>query len=675
MKEKLIACMLTVLFLTVVFIVPVRIVVLVDDMESLIPERQNQLAQATVVLVDESHNPAFGFTHDGLLANLTTDLESHGYDVDNMTSWNEDILFSADVVIIPIPTVAYSMDEYYALHHFVAKGGGLFIMGDVPSGSEADELALEFGFHFSVNALVDLDNNYGVSNYWIRWNRVSNFGNHPITSGLSNVTTFLGHGIVQYPGTGVPLLMMDADENSTYQTSGEFSSGTAGIVALEYPWGLGRIVVTGDSNQFWSLDFTMDGTEEYYEGDNDLLARNIIDWLAGATIPETIIVFDESHNAQFRTGTMTHYIDVLFDETQNPAYGIDNNDNNQYGYAEDGSPYGDLAAYLEGNNMGVDKMTLWDYHTVGISDVLVMVNPSTLYDQYDMETLRYAVRSGLGLLLLGEHGISLHDGAVQIAELFDVEFYDGTISDTDENYNANPAWVLMDESNLADHPSLNGVHEFVYFGSGGFRTVPDGTQTILSTDDDSSAEWYSGLEPPGAPSPRNVPCAIAFQYGRGRVMMLADASPFYNGLDQFLEFGNNSLFAVSAIRWLAEGRCFHQYWWGAQELRNQGYGVVTMTRMNSTFLDGSNVLILAAPQDAYSAADKAVIDDYVSVQGNGLFLISEFGVPNSVINNIAGEYGITMSSLFFEDNDDYIDTLNHAHFLLDEYNIQAHVIT
>ena len=142
--------------------------------------------------------------------------------------------------------------------------------------------------------------------------------------------------------------MMDADENSTYLTSGVFSSGTAAMVALEYPLGLGRIVVTGESNQFWSLDITMDGTEEYFEGDNDLLARNIIAWLAGATIPENIIVFDESHNAQRKIGTYSSAIDVLFDESESPAYGIDNNDNDVYGWSEDFSWCGDLAAYLEG---------------------------------------------------------------------------------------------------------------------------------------------------------------------------------------------------------------------------------------------------------------------------------------------------------------------------------------
>ncbi|MFW9794170.1 MAG: DUF4350 domain-containing protein, partial [Candidatus Thorarchaeota archaeon] len=628
MKDQLVVSMLIVLFLSVLFFVPVGLVQ--NESVSVELVKDIELAQATVVLFDESHDPYGSFTHDLWFSNFTTDLQAEGYTIDNMTSWDEDKLFAADVVIIPVPTVAYTMDEYYALHHFIAKGGGLFIIGDIPSVSEVEALANLFGFYFSTVELADSDNNYGVVN-WIRWNRVSNFGNHPITTGVSNVTTFLGHGIIQYPGTGVPLLMMDADENSTYGSSGNLASGAAAMVAIEYPGGLGRIVVTGDSNQFWSLDFSGDGSEEYYEGDNDILARNIIDWLAGATVPETIIVFDETHTALMRSGTISRQYNILFDETQNPAYEIDINGNLVYGFSDDGSQYGDLASYLEGSYMDVDRMTSWDPLDVGLSDVMIMVNPSTLYGQYECNSLKYYVRGGNGLLLIGERGASLASGAAQIAELFGVEFYDGMISDADDNYASNTAWVLFDESNLADHPSLNGVHEVVCFGGGGFRTVPDGAQVIISTDDDSSAEWYSGYEPPGSPSPRNVPFAIAFQYGKGRVMMLADASVFYSGLDQFLEFGNNSLFGINAIRWLAEGATFHNYWFGAQELRNQGYGTMTMIQMNSTFLEGSDALIIGAPQDAYAAADKAIIDDYVSVQGNGLFLIGEHGSSNPVV--------------------------------------------
>ncbi|MFW9787655.1 MAG: DUF4350 domain-containing protein [Candidatus Thorarchaeota archaeon] len=672
MKDKVVVCTLIVLFLSVSFLVPIRVVQ--ETKEPLVAEKQIEVAQAQMVLFDESHVPYGSFTHDLWFSNFTSDLEAEGYTVDNMTSWDENTLMSADVVIIAVPTVAYSMNEFYTLHNFLAKGGGFFLIGDIPSVSEAAALAELFGFYFSATELQDSDNHYGPLN-WIQWDRVSNFGNHPITTGVSNLTTYLGHGIIEYPGLGVPLMMMDADENSTYAGSGDYSSGTAAMVAIEYPGGLGRMVVTADSNQFWSIDFNGDGDEEYYEGDNDLLARNIINWLSSAPIPEDIIVFDESHNAQRRTGVTSKHFNILFDESESPEWGIDNNDNGIYGWAEDSSWYGDLAAFLEGSGMSVDKMSTWDWVTAASSDVLVLVDPDTLYDTSDAEVLRSLVAQGLGLLLLGDRGTWIGDGAVQIAELFGVDFYDGTLSDSDENYNANEVWILMDGTNLADHPSLSGVSEVGLIATGGFNNFPIDTEIILSSDTDSSSGWFE--EPPGSPSAEGVPSAIAFQYGRGRVMMIADSGMFANGNDEFLEFGNNSLFAINAIRWLAEGTTFLDYYHCANELRNQGYGVMAMIEFSSSFLEGTDALVLANPILFYSEGEKTVIDEYVSVQGNGLLMLGDVGGPVSSLRDFAADYGIIFDGLgsSLVDEDDFVEPSIHDLFQLDEFNLQSHYLT
>ena len=230
------------------------------------------------------------------------------------------------------------MDEYYVLEHFVAKGGGLFIISDNPTGTSADELANEFDFYFHQYHLQDNDD-YIVNPFWIQWDRVSNFGNHPITDGVSSVSTYLGFGIDSYPGVAVPILMMDADDNSEYSI-GFLSCGTAAIVASEYATGLGRIVVAGDIHQFGAGDVDTSGTIDYYQGDNDLLARNIIHWLADATIPENIIVFDETHNPLQRIDSLATNIEVVFDETQNPFY-------------QTASTYGILDSYLVGDNLDV----------------------------------------------------------------------------------------------------------------------------------------------------------------------------------------------------------------------------------------------------------------------------------------------------------------------------------
>ena len=282
---------------------------------------------------------------------------------------------------------------------------------------------------------------------------------------------------------------------------------------------------------------------------------------------------------------------------------------------------------------------------------------------------------GTGLLLIGEVGSFLGAGAAQIAGLFGVEFYDGALNDSDDNIDTNERFRL-DESNLADHPSLNGVHEIGYFFGGGFRTVPDNAVAILSSDDDSSSGWYN--EPPGSPSPRDVPCAIGFQYGEGRVMMIADSNVFTNTpINPFLEYGNNSLFAVSALSWLGQGKEIGGFWYGAQTLRDQGYGVMAMRRFSASFLEGSDALVLPVNLDFYSASEKDVIDDYVSVQGNGLFLLCESTSRGDSVRDLATDYGIIYESLgaHLEDTDNPAHQSADYIFLLDEQNIRTHPIT
>ncbi|MGY5864521.1 MAG: hypothetical protein RTV41_07935 [Candidatus Thorarchaeota archaeon] len=656
MKDKLIICTFVVLLFSVSFIVPLGIVTVGHDTESRILEEQHELAQATVVLIDESHIPGGGFTHDDGLANLTSDLEAHGYSVENMSTWSESLLFSAHVVVIPVPMVEYSLDEYYVLERFVAKGGGLFIIGDNPTGTTADELANEFDFSFYQYYLQDNDD-YVVNPFWIQWDRVSNFGNHPITDGVSSVSTYLGFGINSYPGVAVPILMMDADDNSEYST-GFLSCGTAAIVASEYATGLGRIVVAGDIHQFGAGDVDTSGTIDYYQGDNDLLARNIIHWLADATIPENIIVFDETHNPLQSIDSLATNIEVVFDETQSPFY-------------QTTSTYNILVSYLEGNNLDTAYENVFDPIDFSGAEVIVLGNPQTTYPESQAIFIMSEVARGAGLLLIGDAGTVLGMGAVQIAEQFGVEFYDGGLNDTDDYYDS-PNRFRMDGSNLAEHPSLNGVHEVGYIYGSGFRTVPDNAVTILSTDDDSSSGWTD--EPPGSPSPRDVPCAIAFQYGAGRVMMIADGGMF---TATYLGHGNNSLFAISAMRWLAQGKSLRHYWYGAQALRNQGYGVMSMKQFNATVLEGTDALILPVSMDPYLGVEKTIIEEYVTVDGNGLFLIGEASFYGDDIRDIATDYGIYFDSLgtTLEDEDDYASTSFYNRFLLDSGNIQTHAIT
>ena len=97
----------------------------------------------------------YDMTHDDMMLNFSTDLESQGYNVDNMTTWNSNQIMQADVVIITVNYLEYTIEEFYNLHSFVTKGGGLFILGDCGTFSFWDELADSFGVTFSSTALYD----------------------------------------------------------------------------------------------------------------------------------------------------------------------------------------------------------------------------------------------------------------------------------------------------------------------------------------------------------------------------------------------------------------------------------------------------------------------------------------------------------------------------------------
>ena len=100
------------------------------EKESNIKPKSNQSGKT--ILFDESHEPVpiWDLTHDKMMQNLSTDLASEGYTIDNMSTWNVNQIMLADVIIISVNTLEYTNDELYILHNFVSKGGGLFIIGN-----------------------------------------------------------------------------------------------------------------------------------------------------------------------------------------------------------------------------------------------------------------------------------------------------------------------------------------------------------------------------------------------------------------------------------------------------------------------------------------------------------------------------------------------------------------
>jgi hypothetical protein len=104
---------------------------------------------------------------------------------------------------------------------------------------------------------------------------------------------------------------------------------------------------------------------------------------------------------------------------------------------------------------------------------------------------------------------------------------------------------------------------------------------------------------------------------------------------------------------------------------------MSMKQFNATVLEGTDALILPVSMDPYLGVEKTIIEEYVTVDGNGLFLIGEASFYGDDIRDIATDYGIYFDSLgtTLEDEDDYASTSFYNRFLLGSGNIQTHAIT
>lgn len=654
-----------------------------------VQENSKAPLQGGIILFDESHTPGGTPAHTitGAYASFAADLTGQGYTVQAMSTWDANTLMTASVLVTVNPQVVYTVAERLDIHTFLAQGGGLFIIGESTGSGFADELADWYNVTFASDWLADY-NDHGPSTMNIYWDKVSNFGHHFITSGVTHLQTYSGAGLLYYPLGATPLMIMDVDEYSRYFISGNLASGMAGMVAFDYQYGVGRVVVTGDSDQFSDNDADANIILNYDEGSNALLARNIIEWLSHASIPSKWIVYDESHSPQNTMSTVPSGFSVVFDESHGQGFLIDANNNGIYGHSDDDSGYGDWARSLEANGFTVSNMSTWNPVTVMSADVLIVGNSyyvgSDVWSQSEIDDLHNFVRFGGSVLFLGEQTTQLWPGFRDVVKTFGVEFFDGAISDSDDYYTPYDYWVKFDGNNLAaDHPILNGVKEVPHIWGNALNKTPAGATTLLVTDNDGTAGWYT--TPTGSPSPQNQPCMTAFSYGQGRVIVGGDAHLFVNNsaVGFILPYGNVSTLSISLVRWLSEtGYTYGSFYNVRQALVGAGYGVVTMFEFPNSFTGvvtpgRPDALIISQAFTQYSAVERNMLKSYVENDGGSLFLIGDFVSPGWVFE-IFGDFGLNYTtSQFLRDMDDNFGEVyfNLSDIIYNASNFGTHDIT
>jgi len=230
--------------------------------------------QGGVVFIDRAH----GDTSTSPV--VTQELvQSVGFDVAESTTFPSD-LTPYSVLILDVPSWAYSADEIDGIVQFVAAGGGLLVLGEYSEGTGAiantvDPLLANFGYSV-------VEENSGGGPYRRSDGRILDL---PVTH-VPNLIQQVNAGwvaTVTYPAGGAPFIL-----------SGGYGDVPAGTpVAAAGGYYAGRVVVTGD-NDF--IDPTAsEGT------DSAALLQNMLTWLANESPQPVCFSSFEDERSPFTT--------------------------------------------------------------------------------------------------------------------------------------------------------------------------------------------------------------------------------------------------------------------------------------------------------------------------------------------------------------------------------------
>lgn len=240
-----------------------------------------------VIVFDEKH------TLNGSLANhisplksysiLVDMLEASGYIVKSLnTTLTYEALKNITVLVLPPPTVKYTVQEIEALDMWVKEGGSLLVLAEWGNFSTYLEDVVAV-FNVKVKSvdnndvIVDPENSLTLNNMpynvWFYIGRSQLNTTSPILSGVSRLEFYGATTLDFEKGSALAF----TSNNAKWLYSGDVEGREPLIVALEY--GKGRVVIIGDSDIFSNEDLDGDGEVNLFDSDNEILALNIFSWL------------------------------------------------------------------------------------------------------------------------------------------------------------------------------------------------------------------------------------------------------------------------------------------------------------------------------------------------------------------------------------------------------------
>jgi hypothetical protein len=235
---------------------------------------------SVTVAFDESHTPLQRVSVE--YSAFFSYLEKFGYittTIPDATTITPELLATFDVLVIPCSQASYTNEELNALEDWVNNGGRLLLISDYGPFNYVSNIAMRFNVVLAQDKLRDTDNHI-VEDFWIYFNG-SNVSWELKNEGIKYVEVYASDGIISAPSDEIKLIITDTD-GTTIWNNGTLASGVSVMSAFDRgSIGFGRMIIICDSN-IWdsSRDTDGDGINNFYDGDNYLLAIKSIKWLS-----------------------------------------------------------------------------------------------------------------------------------------------------------------------------------------------------------------------------------------------------------------------------------------------------------------------------------------------------------------------------------------------------------
>jgi hypothetical protein len=336
------------------------------------------------------------------------------------------------------------------------------------------------------------------------------------------------------------------------------------------------------------------------------------------------------------------------------------------------SGYTDFASYIcENYGFAITTMNVWDEALVSSCDVLVAGSggtpPITSYSGAEINFIKNFVASGGGLLVETDWS-QWGNNTVELLGTFGfARNYTGpVIADTDDN-GGDRNQPIYGAGNIANHSATLGVSTIQMYYGNAFIAMPANAKPLVWTDSDGTAEWSGG----GVVS--NLPVAASLNYGKGRIIALADCDIFsdnnYDGdaSDDFYD-ENNAAFAAGIMNWLSAAGIpektilleqSHTPYFALNSIINSlylltqnGFNIRWESHFSEALINEADVVINVDGTVNWTAPEKAVLEDFLS-RGGGLFLLCDWKVYGTQTNDLLAEYGMVLNgSTYLTDSDD-----------------------